>query len=132
MHRCSVALVLHELTDLPDDAAQIAESAAANDRIRTEGTANLLAAARAAGCDRFIAQSIAWRPPGRGARIDAFEQSVLDAGGVILRYGQFYGPGTYYEDRLPAPPRIQIGAAAEETVRSLHAPSGIVVIAETV
>ena len=36
----------------------------ANARIRREGTRNLLAAARAAGAERFVAQSIAWTPPG--------------------------------------------------------------------
>ncbi|MGS2810780.1 NAD-dependent epimerase/dehydratase family protein [Nocardia sp. MW-W600-9] len=59
-------LGMHQLTDLPDDVADLATSGEANARIRTEGTANLLAAA-AAGAERFLAQSIAWQPPaGRG------------------------------------------------------------------
>src|SRR4030095_2592413 len=42
-------VVLNELTDLPDDAAQISERAVLNARIRTEGTRNLLEAARRSG-----------------------------------------------------------------------------------
>jgi hypothetical protein len=55
-------VVMHQLTDLPDRASEIAAFAARNDRIRTEGTRNLIAAARAAGAGHFLAQSIAWRP----------------------------------------------------------------------
>ena len=58
-------LVMHQLTDLPDRAGQIPEFAARNNRIRTEGTRNLLAAAAQAGATRFLAQSIAWTPPAR-------------------------------------------------------------------
>jgi nucleoside-diphosphate-sugar epimerase len=55
--------VMHQLTDLPDELERIPEMAAANRRIRTEGTRNLLDAAEAAGAARFVAQSIAWRLP---------------------------------------------------------------------
>ena len=48
----------------------------------------------------------------------------------MLRYGQFYGPGTYYEDEPPGPPRIEIDAAARRTVELLDAPSGVVEIVE--
>ena len=37
----------------------------------------------------------------------------------MLSYGQFYGPGTYNEQRLPAEPRVQIDRAAERTVEGL-------------
>ena len=56
--------VMHQLTDLPDDAAKIPEAGARNDRMRCEGTRNLLAAAEAAGAERILAQSIAWEQPG--------------------------------------------------------------------
>ncbi|MEU4387485.1 NAD(P)H-binding protein [Promicromonospora sp. NPDC023805] len=59
-------LVMHQLTDLPDNAADIPARAAANSRMRTEGTANLLAAALAAGGARMLAQSIAWAGRRRG------------------------------------------------------------------
>lgn len=53
-------LVMHQLTDLPDDVAAIPAHAAANSRIRTESTANLLAAAQTAGVTRVLARSIPW------------------------------------------------------------------------
>jgi uncharacterized protein YbjT (DUF2867 family) len=123
-------MVMHQLTDLPDDVEQLGEFSDRNDRIRIEGTRNLLAAARAAGTPRFLAQSIAWRPAGRGEVLDEFEAMVLDAGGVIVRYGQLYGPGTYYEDRVPPPPRIQIDEAARATVPLREAEPGAVVLTE--
>jgi nucleoside-diphosphate-sugar epimerase len=71
-------LVLHELTDLPDDLAKIGDGAA-NARIRREGTRNLLAAARAAEAPRFVAQSVAWELPGPGAASrDELEAAVLE------------------------------------------------------
>src|SRR5205823_4702381 len=109
-------MVMHQLTDLPDDVEQLGEFSARNDRMRTEGTRNLLAAARAAGAPRFLAQSIAWRPPGRGEIVDEHERLVLDAGGVVIRYGQLYGPGTFYEDQVPSQPRVHVDEAARATV----------------
>jgi len=125
--------VLHELTDLPDLRAELAAGAlAANARIRTEGTRNLLAAARAAGAQRLLAQSIAWQQqPGPGAdAVAELERSVLDFGGVVLRYGQFYGPGTFFPDEAPDEPRVHIDLAARRTVEALEAPSGIVTITD--
>lgn len=124
-------VVMHQLTDLPDEAERISDFASRNNRIRTEGTRHLLASARAAGAPRFVAQSIAWTPPGGGEAVAEHERLVLAAGGVVLRYGMFYGPGTYYgPDRLPPPPRVHVGEAARRTVAALDAPSGVVVIAE--
>ena len=100
--------IVHLLTDLPDDLSEIDDFTSANARIRREGTRNLLAAADAAGTSRFLAESVAWRLPGEaGAAVDELERSVLDAHGVVLRYGQFYGPGTYHPDAPPEPPRIR-------------------------
>jgi nucleoside-diphosphate-sugar epimerase len=125
-------LVMYQLTDLPDDASQIPGRGAANARIRIEGTANLIAAAQAAGAERFLAQSIAWTPSAGNESRENLEAQVLayDGVGVVLRYGQFYGPGTYYEAEPPDPPRIQIDAAACQTVSSLEAPRGTVEIVE--
>ncbi|WP_406229503.1 NAD-dependent epimerase/dehydratase family protein [Nocardia sp. NBC_01009] len=124
-------LVMHQLTDLPDDAALLPELAGANARIRTEGTRNLLAAARAAGAERFLAQSIAWEPPaGRGEEIRDHEAAVLAAHGVVVEYGQFYGPGTYYETEPPAEPRVHIDTAAARTVELLEADSGVVIVTD--
>jgi nucleoside-diphosphate-sugar epimerase len=123
-------LVMHQLTDLPDDPTEIPARAAANSRIRTEGTANLLAAALAAGATRVLAQSIAWTPPGLGDAVKWHEAAVLDAGGVVVRYGQLYGPGTYYETEPPVHPRIHVDDAAQRTVPLVQAPSGVVVLAD--
>jgi len=113
--------VIHQLTAIPPriNPRTMERDFAQNDRLRTEGTANLLAAAKAAGAGRFIAQSIAFAyapgPPGTvhtehdpllspgqapkefrrsAGAIAELERSVLDASGVVLRYGYFYGPGS--------------------------------------
>ena len=125
------ALVMHQLTDLPDDVGELRRSGEANARIRRDGTRNLLAAASAAGTDRFIVQSVAWTLPGdSGAAVDEMEQMVLAAGGVVLRYGQFYGPGTYHEGRLPDGVRVDVDAAARRTLDALDAPPGILTIVD--
>jgi 2-alkyl-3-oxoalkanoate reductase len=87
---------------------------AQTNRLRTEGTDALLAAAREAGVDRFVAQSFAsyrtaregaWvkteddpldpAPPAKARESNAamrhVEEVVTNAGGIALRYGIFYG-----------------------------------------
>jgi nucleoside-diphosphate-sugar epimerase len=124
-------LVMHQLTDLPDEVDRVREFAARNNRIRTKGTGNLLAAAQQAGATRFLAQSIAWTPPAGGEAVAEHERLVLDARGVVVRYGTFYGPGTYSgSERIPPPPRIHVDDAARRTVSLLNAASGVVVVAE--
>jgi UDP-glucose 4-epimerase len=122
--------VMHQLTDLPDRRDEQGRFTAANDRMRTEGTRNLVAAAKTAGASRFVAQSIAWRPKGRGDIVDLHEQQVLEFGGVVARYGQLYGPGTYYERERPPHPRVHVDAAARATPPLLDAQSGIVTIVD--
>ena len=103
-----------------------------NARIRTEGNRNLIEAARRSGSPKLLAQSVAWPlPDGPDAQAVAeLERSVLAEGGVVLRYGQFYGPGTYHEQRPPEEPRVHIDRAAELTVERLDAPPGVVVIVD--
>ncbi|HEY1366010.1 MAG TPA: NAD(P)H-binding protein [Gaiellaceae bacterium] len=121
-------VVVNELTDLPDVQAATNE---ANARMRREGAGNLLAAAQAAGATRYLAQSVAWKATGdSGAAVDELERAVLGAGGVVLRYGRLYGPGTYYEDERPDPPRVHVDEAARRTASALEAPSGIVEITD--
>jgi nucleoside-diphosphate-sugar epimerase len=123
--------VIHELTDLPDDPSRIAEWGAANNRIRREGTHNLVAAARAASAGRFLAQSVAFKLPGDGgAAIEEHERAVLDAGGVVLRYGYLYGPGTYYPDGKAPPPAVHVDEAARRTVEALDAPCGVITVVD--
>ena len=122
--------VLDQLTDLPDRRDELEEHLARNDRIRTEGTRNLVAAATAAGATRFLAQSIAWRPEKRGHAVELHEQQVLEIGGVVVRYGRLYGPGTYYERELPSPPRVHVDTAAKATPPLLDEASGIVTVVD--
>jgi nucleoside-diphosphate-sugar epimerase len=118
--------VIHQLTDLPDSVADIERSLAGHARIRTEGTANLIAAAQAAGASRFVVQSIAWLIDGaRPPSVVDLEEQTLAAEGVVLRYGQWYGDGTYHPDVLPPHPRVHIDTAASLTVDALRLPTGV-------
>lgn len=124
-------LIIDQLTDLPDHSSDIMAHAGKNNRIRTEGTANLLAAAKEADSPNFIAQSVAWDLPGEGSEaVNKLEKNVLEYGGTILRYGQLYGPGTYYEREKPEHPRIHIDRAAHLTVEHLYTRNETVIIAE--
>ena len=124
-------LVMHQLTDLPDDLQLVANWTTANARIRRDGTRNLINAATAANVERFFAQSVAWTISGDGGDATKdLERAVLDYGGVVLRYGRLYGEGTYYESSEPAPPRVHVDVAARRTVEMLDAPSGIITIAD--
>lgn len=105
-------VVMQQLTALPHRITPkaMAEGFEQTSRLRTEGTANLMAAAPGA---RVIAQSIAFAHDPQGgwvkteddplftaipqiAALERMERSVVDAGGTVLRYGYFYGPGTWY------------------------------------
>jgi len=125
-------VVFHQLTDLPDDAADLGRFSDRNDRMRSEGTRNLLAAAVAAGGARVIAQSIAWELPSehRRAITAAHERAVLHAGGLVIRYGQLWGPGTYYPAGPPDPPRIHVDDAARQTLPALEAQPGLTIAAD--
>jgi nucleoside-diphosphate-sugar epimerase len=125
-------VVMHQLTDLPDELDNLQAHAAMNNRIRREGTRNLIDAAQAAGASRFLAQSVAWELPGDGgAAVREHERMVLAIGGVVLRYGRFYGPGTYHPgDRPTTPPIVHVADAARRTVELIDAPSGVYVIAD--
>ena len=123
-------VVIHQLTDLPDDPTHILAHAAANNRMRREGTTNLVDAAQACGV-RVIAQSVAWLLSGdSGAAVEFHERTVLEAGGVIVRYGRLFGPGTYFEGEPPPAPRVHVADAARWTLAALDAPSGAILIVE--
>ncbi|HYL73982.1 MAG TPA: NAD(P)-dependent oxidoreductase, partial [Bryobacteraceae bacterium] len=115
-------VVIHELTAIPArlNMRRFNEDFALTNRLRIEGTDHLLAAARAVGCRRFIAQSYAGWPyestggwvkteesPLRSVPEPAFRQTLeailhMESAvlkepameGFVLRYGSFYGPGT--------------------------------------
>jgi len=127
--RIAADVVVDELTDLPDDEEELLAHPERNTRIRREGTRNLLAASE--GVPRFLVQSVAWDLGGdRGAAVREMEQMVLDRGGVVIRYGQLYGPGTFYEGTPPEPPRVHVDEAARRTAELLEAESGIVTVVD--
>jgi 2-alkyl-3-oxoalkanoate reductase len=115
-------VIVHQATALSDmsDLRRFAEEFAATDRLRVEGTDNLLAAAAASGVRRVVAQSFTGWPYARVGGPVKTEDDPLDPHppeaargalaairhvesrvtgtegleGVALRYGGFYGPGT--------------------------------------
>jgi nucleoside-diphosphate-sugar epimerase len=109
--------LVHLLTDIPAqlDVRHMERDLASTGRLRSEGTRNLLAAGSAAGVRKVIAQSIAFAYAPVGSRVkdeDAtfdtdgipfvtkplleLESQVLAANGIVLRYGQLYGPHTSF------------------------------------
>jgi nucleoside-diphosphate-sugar epimerase len=144
-------VVVHQLTDLPDEASALKpEALAANARVRIEGTHNLLLGAKAAGATRMIAQSISFiyapgpephsegdalAPPDNiSARgVHALEGAVTGTpglAGIVLRYGRLYGPGTW----VTAPTGkgfLHVDAAAQAAVLAItRGAPGIYNIAE--
>ncbi len=149
-------VVVHQLTDLPQviDPARLGDALARNAKLRIEGTANLVAATRAAGARRLIAQSIAFayaNGPGPHAETDALasgegdepsavsvrgvhalEEAVMSAPGIdglVLRYGRLYGPGTWNTPNAGTPLHVDAAAQAALLAVTRGAP-GIYNIAE--
>ena len=150
-------VVVHQLTTLPDDFSSLVDAAMEralrdNARIRTEGTANLVAAALAAGARRLVAQSIAWiYAPGHEPHVEtdpvntgasglaaitvpgvmALEAAVLGAPleGVVLRNGGLYGPGTG-RDTVWRDPAVHVYAAAHAAALAVDRGSGVYNVAE--
>lgn len=145
MARVRPEVVIHQLTDLPRDLdpAKMPAALLRNARVRREGTPHLTEAARKHGARRFIAQSIAWlvapgatlrteadplaEPANDSARVTlegvrALERAVLETPpleGLVLRYGQFYGPGTSSElARGPQP--VHVAAAAHAALLAVE------------
>ncbi|HET7483227.1 MAG TPA: NAD(P)-dependent oxidoreductase [Actinomycetota bacterium] len=161
-------IVIDELTSLPQTMKPrgLSNVYKSNDRVRWEGGGNVLEAARAAGARRHVLQSSAfWYAPGPGRMTedDPFFTDAPDPIGesvrtmkrveeralaseletVILRYGSFYGPGTWYAPdgeigrqissrRFPmigsgdgVSNFVFVGDAAHATTLALDAPPGI-------
>ncbi|MDX6609291.1 MAG: hypothetical protein QOF85_1216 [Solirubrobacterales bacterium] len=116
--------VVHVLTALPPrlDYKAKEDPLAPTNRVRSEGTRNLIAAAKAAGARRIVAESVAffYAPEGdwvkseeaplfhdapgmfgtAAAALADLERQVTGAErieGVVLRYGWLYGPGTFFD-----------------------------------
>jgi nucleoside-diphosphate-sugar epimerase len=135
--------LIHQLTDLPRqfDEAKVAEAYPKNARIRTEGTRNLIAAARAAGVRRLIVQSIAFAyapggephpetdplnlaDPARSVTVKGtadMEQQVLSSGidAILLRYGLLYGPHSWSPNGPARKPALHVDAAAQAALLAL-------------
>jgi nucleoside-diphosphate-sugar epimerase len=150
-------VVIHQLTDLPQvfDPERRGEALRRNARLRIEGTANLVAAAQAAGARRLIAQSIAFiyadgpephaeRDPlgaadaddlnaltARGVRtLEGATLNTQGIDGIVLRYGRLYGPGTWFEAAQGRGP-LHVDAAAQAAVLAVaRGAPGIYNIAE--
>ena len=114
--------VINELTSLPRHytPAEMKAAAERDSRVRREGNVNLLAGMRESGVRRYVLQSSGfWYAPGPGLADEssplavdaspgvaasartyvelestAFRASEIDC--VAMRYGFFYGPGTWY------------------------------------
>lgn len=124
-------IIIDQLTDLPDNSRDMPSFVSANNRMRVDGTKNLLFAAKAAGSPHFVVQSIAWKVQGAGgAAAEEMEKMVLEYGGTVLRYGQLYGPGTYYETSRPPDPRIHVENAARLTLEHMLSTSQVIDIVE--
>jgi len=113
--------IVHQMTALSGDLdlRRFERSFAPTNRLRTQGTQNLLSAAWESGVERVVAQSFAGWPAARVGgpvkteddpldqhppkqvrstleAILGLETMVTEAGGIALRYGGFYGPGTSF------------------------------------
>ena len=162
-------VVVNELTSLPVSANPLAMKRGfdTTSRLRREVSATLTQAARAGGARRVVAQSISFAyRPGPGVRtesdplwtdakgqigvlnnsvatLESVTQGDPDLESVVLRYGSFYGPGTYFGPGglyatmlkrrvLPMPGRgggvfgmLHIDDAASATVAALDGPTGV-------
>lgn len=154
--RAQPAAVIHQLTDLPKqlESGDFKEALACNARLREVGTKNLVDACIAAGVRDVIAQSIAFAyapgppPLTEDAPLDVHASDPVRAGtvravqvlealvlggpfrGVVLRYGKFYGPGTWSPTPPPGGP-VHVDAAADAARLALaHGEAGIYNVAE--
>lgn len=122
VRRIEPEAIINQLTAIPDriDPRRVARIMEPTNRIRREGTRALAAAGCEIGVSRFVSQSVAFAyVPGDGLAeehdplhrdvpvafasmiraVDDLERATLEAAdgtGIVLRYGYFYGPGTFY------------------------------------
>jgi nucleoside-diphosphate-sugar epimerase len=141
-------VVIHQLTDLPQSVADRGDPAAheRNARVRVEGTRNLIDAALACSAQRVIAQSLAFayaagpQPHVESDPLDEGRPSVITLerlvlaspplAGTVLRFGSFYGPGTWFAEPSGNVP-LHVDAAAWATLLALQrSASGVFNVAE--
>lgn len=130
-------MVIDQLTWLPANPADIIKAMPSDTRLHREGGANLLAAAEKLGVGRYIMQSrgfylqaaageladeaarLRYDAPGEIGEstrtIGAYEDRVLafpSIDGIVLRYGFFYGPGTWYRPEGAIADQVRKGESA--------------------
>lgn len=159
-------VVIDELTSLPKTPAEMANAIAGDRKVRLEGGGNLHRAAEELGVQRYIQQSSGFFLEATQGLADETSPIAVDAGGnvglsttmyaelerrvlnssmkgIALRYGFFYGPGTWYRQDGAAAEQVRrqqtpivgdggavwsfvhIEDAASATVAALHAEPGI-------
>ena len=140
--------VIHQLTDLPQSAADRGDPDVLerNARVRIEGTQHLVDAALQCGAKRILAQSLAFayagglEPHAEGDPLDESRSSVITLErlvlasppliGTVLRFGSFYGPGTWFAEPSGNVP-VHVDAAAWATLLALErSAAGVFNIAE--
>ena len=118
--------VVNFLTDLSGGPGK------ANNRIRDEGGRHLVEAARLAGASGLVVESVAFPlEAGSASAVEKLERDAIDSplDVLILRFGRFWGPGTWYRDP-PKPPEIHIDEAGERAASLiLSAATGVSVVA---
>ncbi len=167
LRRSQAEAVIDELTALPKHPSEMAAAAPGDRKLRLEGGRNLYLAARSNGVRRYLQQASGFFPkPGSGladeseglaveaspgvaasaqtyAELEARVLSAEDMEGVVLRYGFFYGPNTWYNTDGAAADQarrqeipiigtgngvwswVHVEDAAAATVAALIAPPGV-------
>jgi nucleoside-diphosphate-sugar epimerase len=167
LRRSQAEAVIDELTALPKHPSEMAAAAPGDRKLRLEGGRNLYLAARSNGVRRYLQQASGFfLKPGSGladeseglaveaspgvaasaqtyAELEARILSAEDLEGVVLRYGFFYGPNTWYNTDGAAADQVRrqeiqiigpgngvwswvhVEDAAAATVAALSAPLGV-------
>ena len=124
---CAPDVVVNFLTDLAGGPGP------SNSRIRREGGPIVTAAARASGARRLLVESVAFATSGTpAAAVAALEEDAAASGleVVIVRFGRFWGPGTWAES-APEPPAIHVAEAGRRAAALILAGRpGVHVVAE--
>lgn len=145
------AIVINQLSDLPQGLPedQLEDGIRRDNRMRIEGTQNLIRASKKASVSTFITQSVGmlYSPGDKplsetspfisvtedklyGSSADAvknLEQQVEKAGfntAIILRYGWLYGTGTGFDAPVEGYPSLNVDAAVAATVAAVEAGQG--------
>jgi 2-alkyl-3-oxoalkanoate reductase len=172
LRQANAEVVIDELTSLPPNPGDLSKAAANDARVRLEGGGNLFRAAVETGVRRYMQQSSGFflvAPEGKladesselaihaspGVRASAMtyvelERRVRSSSmeWVALRYGFFYGPGTWFwqdgayaemvrHQKFPVVDRgqavwsfVHVEDAAAATAAAIHAESGVYIITD--